>query len=182
MTVLATATALSLTACSGPAPTDAAAVVKGHSISVSEVQKAAADIKISIGGDGTVSEPIVLEMLVLDPFLQDLATKYNLSVSADDVKKGFSGKPANPSKGAIDAMHANMILSKLQQLDATKAQQATTDLKAALQDAKPGTIVVNPRYGSFDAHAKNFSLTNFYGPVTENWLDTANTGVLSGQP
>ncbi|MHA3947007.1 hypothetical protein [Cellulomonas bogoriensis] len=141
-------TAVLLTACEGQP--GAAAIVDGEVISQSYVATAQSDLVEQFPG---VGPQIVVQMLVLAPFVHGVSADQGAALSMQDVRDSVTvnvGPEAADQLGdeAFEVLRADLAL---QQLFAENDQDAViTELQSRFAAAE---IQVNPRYGRFSAEA-----------------------------
>jgi hypothetical protein len=155
LTPLALAAALSTSAC-GSLHVGAAAVAGDRRISVAQLQQATAEIQDITGGNAEITQGQVLEWLILQPWVVDIATKYGVGVSTDETLQliGKSNPAYDPNSatephkqaapetvGALRSMLAIRGVGGGLTQDA--AQRATDELRARIGATD---IDVNPRY------------------------------------
>jgi hypothetical protein len=166
--VAAVAAGLGLGGCGTP-EAGAAAVVGDRRISVSELQQATEDIQKAGGQDLQVSQQRVLTVLILEPYVVDVAARNGVGVSTYEGCMAFASTSTSCLPGettlsdaALLAMRGNAAIGKLQSgLDAARQQKAIQEILTAVERAG---VHVNPRYGRFDP------ATTAIVPAQENWL------------
>jgi hypothetical protein len=166
--VVAVVLALLLSSCGTP-QVGAAAVVGDHRITVAQVQDAYQDIVPLVGQDQQITQAQILNLLILDPFLNQAAAAAGRGVSAQDARLDIehAGKVdvTKVSNAGLDVWRANLANSALQ------SGRSNADIEATYQDIgrqlKKAGVHVNPRYGS-GLNYTNFSIL----PDKPNWLVT----------
>lgn len=130
-----------------------------------ELQNATAQIQDIAGANGKVDQVQVLDWLVVEPWVVDIADRYGVGVSTDDaVQLIYQANPTydpssevGPNKKAaaetVRAVRGMLALRSIQgqgvaqgqglQITPERAQRAVTELQAKVRSAD---IDVNPRY------------------------------------
>ena len=159
-TGLALVVAASLTAAGcGTVSAGSAAVAGDRRVPVGQVQNATAQLADITGPQGAFPQEQVLEYLIIEPWVVDIAAKYGVGVSQDDAlgairRQNPAYDPASnktPHKTAdpetITAARGYLALNAIRgvsgALDQAKAQQAVAELQAV---AKAAHVEINPRY------------------------------------
>jgi hypothetical protein len=166
LTAAALVVVASLTAAGcGTVSYGAAAVADDRRVPVGELQNATAQIQDIAGPSGQVDQMQVLDWLVVEPWVVDIADTYGVGVSSDDARKLiYQVNPAydpssevGPHKTAaaetVRAVRGMLAVRRIQgqgmaqgqgtQITQEGAQRAVADLQAKVRSAD---IDVNPRY------------------------------------
>lgn len=146
----------------GAVSAGSAAVVGGRRLSVAEVQSATVDAQAWVGEGTQVTQTQVLYMLVIAPYVQEIATRYGAGASAADARELLRTRVENPSDPAVSVLRANISLTDLQQ---RLGEQRTAEvLTEATRRLTAEGFEINPRFGVFDPQ------TGRIAPLQPNWL------------
>jgi hypothetical protein len=129
---------LALSACGTQRP-GAAAIVNGTTISDKDVQIVAVQVNSLAAVQQKLTPSVVLLNLILAPYVLSEADRTGKDVSAAQARK-LIDKVANPSPATVDFVRMQLAIPSL-------SQASKTSILAKLGKA---TIIVNPRYGTFD--------------------------------
>jgi hypothetical protein len=131
-----------------PAEAGAAAVIGDRRISVAEVQSAYNGILALAGPDAGITQDVILDDLILEPYLVQAASDLGRGVSLHDAELQFQidasmPKPSVPALAVMRALAANtQIQGDRSQAEYTQTyQQISTKLRA-------DGVHINPRFGS----------------------------------
>ncbi len=160
--VVALSLAVLLSACS--IRPGAAAVVDGKVISQSELESAQTELAPLISG---VKAEDILSVLIAAPIYLRTAPEHGVGVSQSDAEKLLAsvaaqkGLPAGHhyGPGALDMARLSLASLKL-----SKLTDGSTIIAKAQEEIGKQTVVVNPRYGTFDAKTGQVSL------VEPDWI------------
>jgi hypothetical protein len=133
---------LALSAC-GTQQAGAAAIIDGQSISDSDVQNVTLELNTltqSTQSKDKLTPNIVLLNLIVSRFLLPEAQRTGKAVTEAQARKIIPRLP-NPSRGTLDFIRMQMVAQSL-------SPASTAAILAKLGKAK---VVINPRYGTFDA-------------------------------
>jgi hypothetical protein len=160
--VVATGVVALIAGCGTP-QAGSAAVVGTRRISVSELQAATVDAQAFVGPSVPVSQRQVLYLLAASPFIEQLADRFGVGVSADDARVAMARTVPHPSPSGIQVVQANEALLAVQQLGDQQASVANTIItKGLVADG----FTVNPRYGTFNTAIGRIA------PIQPNWQPT----------
>jgi hypothetical protein len=143
-----------------------AAVVRGHRISVSDVQEATVEAQTWVGNGAQVLPAQVLHLLAIQPYVQEIAARYGVGVSEDEARKILRTRVKNPSPTVVTVIRTNISLSYLQQN--LGEQHASQLLGEATRRLVADGFTVNPRFGSFDVDPKTG--IGHIAPIQPSWL------------
>ena len=141
-----------------------AAVVDGTSISVSDVQRAVAELGPVYQG---ATLPILLKVLIVGPTFLDVASKYGAGVSetqaVDSLKQAYATqKLAAPQSFGPGAITVERFLLAVDALNALpKASEAIAEAEARAQKLH---VDVSPRFGKLDFK------TGTIVPLAYSWI------------
>ncbi len=144
--VAAAAGACAVAGCSLGSP-GVAAEVGDRDISIALLSAAMDGIRAGNpeSGQSPNLQEITLTLLILEPFVEQVAQKANVGVSADDAKAQLA-KDATPDPAAVRVLRTYLTIQQL----GAKGQDPIAEVQRALVAAKPR---VNPRFGKFDVAA-----------------------------
>lgn len=177
---LAVVLSLSVSAC-GTRESGAAAVVGDRRITVAQVQSAYQDILPLIGQDQQLDQAQILNLLILEPYLNGAASALGRGVSTTDaqlqVKAAANGEDLIFSRSGLAVWQANLANQALQQ---DRSQQ---EIERTYQDIgrrlRADGVDINPRYGTALDYS-TFTIT----PEQPNWIAraTPSAGASPGAP
>lgn len=142
--------ALLLTGCG---QSDVAAKVGDRVISENAARIAAEQIRANFDA-GTFGTPEAVRSLISAPLIIEAGAKAGIPFSVEAARSAFA-KTNDPTPEAIELLRANYVMSQIQ------GQPALSEVSTELLKSK---IVINPRYGKWDA--KTADIAN----PTPNWL------------
>jgi len=130
-------------------------VVDGTSISVSDVQRAVAELGPVYQG---ATLPILLKVLIVGPTFLDVASKYGAGVSdtqaVDSLKQAYATQklttPQSFGPGTITVVRFLLAFDALSALPKASEAIAEAEARALLLHAE-----VNPRFGTLDVKTKD---------------------------
>ena len=139
-------------AVSGCATADTAAVVNGHRITEQEVQEATSQITKAYP-DSSLNAANALSSLVMAGFINQIADQSGKGLS-DSAAKAAIGEIEDPSAATLELVKSSLA-----------SQQLTTiEQGQVVELARKAQVTMNPRYGTFDAKAVRFDVSQ------PNWI------------
>ena len=166
---LAVAGVLALSSC-GTAEAGSAAVVGDRRISVASVQSGYDSIFKLAGPEAGFTQSIILNYLILEPYLNEAAQGLGRGVSSHDALLEFQidSSVPTPSPSAVKVMIA---LAANRQIHAGRSDQEANDTYAEIsQQLKSDGVHINPRYGSGLDFAIGNDTTLTILPEQQNWI------------
>ncbi|KRE43939.1 hypothetical protein [Knoellia sp. Soil729] len=157
-TVLALASVLALSACSGTTSAQTAAVVDGRVITEQQVRVATEQINKAFKPEQPLTADQALTLLIRAPYINEAAAKAGAPQSRSAARAAFKDFPEEPSDATVEILQAE---ASLQQIDDAGRQDLTKKFAAI-------DMTVNPRYGTFDPSVAAVI------PDQPNWLVSAS--------
>ena len=151
LAALAVGAALVTVGCGSSAP-DRAAVVNGHRITEQEVQEATSQITKAYPGS-SLNAANALSSLVMAGFINQIADESGKGLS-DSAAKAAITEIEDPSPATLELVKSSLA-----------SQQLTTiEQGQVVELARKAQVTMNPRYGTFDAKAVRFDVSQ------PNWI------------
>ena len=149
---IAAAAVAGVLAVSGCATADTAAVVNGHRITEQEVQEATAQITKAYP-DSSLNTANALSSLVMAGFINQIADESGKGLS-DSAAKAAITEIEDPSPATLELVKSSLASQQL----------TTVEQGHVVELARKAQVTMNPRYGTFDAKAVRFDVSQ------PNWI------------
>lgn len=167
---MATVGTLLLTTGCGSAEAGAAAVVGDRRISVATVQSGYDSILALAGPDAGFTQSVILNYLILEPYLTRAAGALGRGVSTHDAELQFQidSSVPTPSAAALKVMRA---LAANQAIRDGRTQQQYNDTYQSISDQlKADGVHINPRYGAGLDYRIGTDTTLTILPEKQDWI------------
>ncbi len=161
----------------------AAATVGDHRISVAEVQSGYHSIVELAGPDAGFTQSIILNYLILEPYLDQVASEMGRGVSADDARHQFNIDASLPAPSAA----ALKVMRALAANQAIRSGRTDDEINRTYQQVsdrlKADGVHINPRYGAGLQYKVGDQAMLTILPEKQDWIaSTPQPSSISSSP
>ncbi len=174
--------ALLLAGC-GSAEAGAAAVVGDRRISVASVQSGYQGMVALTGPDYGWTQSLILNYMMLEPYLAQAASNLGRGVSTHDAELQFNGSAAStspPPRAAVQVMHALQSNAALR--DGRSEDEINATYKGISDQLKAAGVHVNPRYGAGIDYSVSSDTMLTILPERQDWITSSTPAPSATAP